>query len=183
MPLTGEGWGPKCWTTREVLSLNFLIGQGRPWHCINAVPGGRSVLCMILHRRENIRRPVHGFLSTLSFSQWSGYVSLLNHCHKCQRWVQLYVESCETPVMWLVWRTPDTATNVENNYIYIYIYNRGAGAFLVVQWLRFHAPHAGGQGSILGQGTWSCMPQLRVHMLQLKVPHGAMKVEGPACHN
>ena len=32
---------------------------------------------------------------------------------------------------------------------------------LVVQWLRLCAPNAGGQGSILGHGTRSHMPQLR----------------------
>ena len=35
------------------------------------------------------------------------------------------------------------------------------GTSLVVQWLRFHAPNAGGLGSIPGQGT-------RSHTLQLK---------------
>ena len=37
---------------------------------------------------------------------------------------------------------------------------------LVVQWLRLHAPNAGGPGSIPGQGTRSRMPQLRAHMLR-----------------
>ena len=32
---------------------------------------------------------------------------------------------------------------------------------LVVQWLRFYTPNAGGPGSISGQGTRSLMPQLR----------------------
>ena len=31
------------------------------------------------------------------------------------------------------------------------------------------APNAGAQGSIPGQGTRSCMPQIRVHMLQLNI--------------
>ena len=35
------------------------------------------------------------------------------------------------------------------------------GTFLVVQWLRLHAPNAGGQGLILDQGTKSHMLQLR----------------------
>ena len=35
------------------------------------------------------------------------------------------------------------------------------GASLVVQWLGFHAPSAGGLGSIPGQETSSHMPQLR----------------------
>ncbi|TEA37365.1 hypothetical protein DBR06_SOUSAS1910057, partial [Sousa chinensis] len=46
---------------------------------------------------------------------------------------------------------------------------------LVVQWLRLCAPNAGGLGSIPGQGTRSFMPQLRVHMLQLNIPHAATK--------
>ena len=33
---------------------------------------------------------------------------------------------------------------------------------LVVQWLRFHAPNAGGPSSIPGQGTSSHMPQLKI---------------------
>ena len=40
----------------------------------------------------------------------------------------------------------------------------------VVQWLRLHAPNAGGLGSIPGQGTKS-------HMLQTS------KTEGPTCCN
>ena len=42
---------------------------------------------------------------------------------------------------------------------------------LVVQCLRLRAPKAGGLGSIPGQGTRSYMPQLRVHMPQVKSPH------------
>ena len=34
-----------------------------------------------------------------------------------------------------------------------------AGTFLVVQWLRYHTPNAGGLGSIPGHGTRSYMPQ------------------------
>ena len=41
-------------------------------------------------------------------------------------------------------------------------------ASLVVQWLRLRSPNAGGPGSILGQGTESHMPQLRVHTAQIK---------------
>ena len=40
--------------------------------------------------------------------------------------------------------------------------------FLVVQWLRVHAPNAEGPGVIAGQGT-------RSHMLQLKILHAAAK--------
>ncbi|TEA33101.1 hypothetical protein DBR06_SOUSAS18610013, partial [Sousa chinensis] len=46
---------------------------------------------------------------------------------------------------------------------------------LVVQWLRLHTPNAGGPGSISGQGTRSHMLQLRVRMLQLKIPHATTK--------
>ena len=42
------------------------------------------------------------------------------------------------------------------------------GTSLVAQWLRLWAPNAEGLGSIPGQGTGSHMPQLRVHMLQLR---------------
>ena len=55
--------------------------------------------------------------------------------------------------------------------------NNDSGAFLVVQWLRFHTPNAGGPGSIPGGGTKSHMPQLSVHMLQIKKPSAAMKTE------
>ena len=41
---------------------------------------------------------------------------------------------------------------------------------LVVQGVGFRAPNAGGPGSNLGQGTRAHMPQLRVHILQLKTP-------------
>ena len=43
------------------------------------------------------------------------------------------------------------------------------GTSLVVQWLRFHVPNAGGWGSILSQETRSHMPQLRIRTLQLKI--------------
>ena len=48
---------------------------------------------------------------------------------------------------------------------------------LVVQWLKRHAPNAGRQGSIPGQGTRLHIPQLRVHMLQLKILHITMKTD------
>ena len=49
------------------------------------------------------------------------------------------------------------------------------GMSLVVQWLRLHAPHAEGLGSIPGQRTRSHMPQLRAHMPQLKILHATVK--------
>ena len=40
----------------------------------------------------------------------------------------------------------------------------GVETSLMVQWLRLHAPNAGGLVSIPGQGNRSHMPQLRVRM-------------------
>ena len=51
------------------------------------------------------------------------------------------------------------------------------GISLVAQWLRLHAPNAGGQGSNPGQGTRSHMLQLRVHTPQLKIQHEATKTQ------
>ena len=51
-----------------------------------------------------------------------------------------------------------------------------SGTSLVVQWLRLLTLNAGVLGSIPGQGTRSFMLQLRVHMLQLKIPQAATKV-------
>ncbi|TEA28872.1 hypothetical protein DBR06_SOUSAS4010089, partial [Sousa chinensis] len=56
------------------------------------------------------------------------------------------------------------------------------GTSLVVQWLRLHTPNAGSPGSIPGQGTRSHMPQLRVRVPQLKIPHATTKIEDPTCH-
>ena len=50
------------------------------------------------------------------------------------------------------------------------------GAFLFVQWLRLHAPSAGGPGSIPGQKT-------RSHMQQLKILHATKKTEEPTGRN
>ena len=44
----------------------------------------------------------------------------------------------------------------------------------MVQWLRHCAPNV---GSIPGQGARSHMPQLRVCILQLKVPYAATKAQ------
>ena len=43
---------------------------------------------------------------------------------------------------------------------------------LIVQWLRLHAPNAGGLDSIPGQGT-------RFHMQQLKIPYATTKIKDP----
>ena len=53
----------------------------------------------------------------------------------------------------------------------------------MVQWPRLWGPNAGGLGLILGQGTRSYMLQLRIHTLQLKIPHSITKMEGPERHN
>ncbi|TEA09823.1 hypothetical protein DBR06_SOUSAS29710008, partial [Sousa chinensis] len=42
---------------------------------------------------------------------------------------------------------------------------------LVVQWLRLHAPNAGGLGSIPGQGTRSHMQQLKILRATTKTWH------------
>ena len=47
-----------------------------------------------------------------------------------------------------------------------------SGIFLVVQWLRLHAPNAGGPGSTPGQGTRSQLLQLR-----LKILHATSKTQ------
>ena len=45
----------------------------------------------------------------------------------------------------------------------------------MVQWLRRHAPNAVGLGSVPAQEARSHMPQLRVQMLQLKIPPPAKR--------
>ena len=45
------------------------------------------------------------------------------------------------------------------------------------------APNAGSACSIPGQGARPHMPQLRVCLLQLKIPHATVKTEDPECHN
>ena len=43
--------------------------------------------------------------------------------------------------------------------------------------------NSGALGSIPGQGTKSHMPQLRMFMPQLNIPHVARKTEDTKCHN
>ena len=43
------------------------------------------------------------------------------------------------------------------------------------QWLRLHAPDAGGPGLIPGQGTRSRMLQLKILHVATKIPHAAPK--------
>ena len=46
------------------------------------------------------------------------------------------------------------------------------GTSLLVQWLRFCTPDAGGLGSIPGQGTRSYMPQLKISHATTKIRSG-----------
>ena len=57
------------------------------------------------------------------------------------------------------------------------------GTSLVAQWLRFHAPNAGGLGSIPGEETRSQMPQSRVGVLQLKTPQDTIKTQNSQINN
>ena len=56
-----------------------------------------------------------------------------------------------------------------NSMVVFVALGRGGGASLVVQRLGLHAPKIGGLGLIPDQGTPSCMLQLRVNMLQLRL--------------
>ena len=49
------------------------------------------------------------------------------------------------------------------------------GTSLAVQWLRLHAPNAGGLGSIPGQGTRSLMPKLKIPRAATKTQHSQIK--------
>ena len=55
------------------------------------------------------------------------------------------------------------------------------GTSLMVQWLRFQVPTAGGPGLIHDQGTRSHVSQLRVHMVLLKILRAATKRFCPSC--
>ena len=61
------------------------------------------------------------------------------------------------------------------------ILKKKLGTSLVVQWLRLHAPNAGGSGSIPGQGARTHIPQLRVCMLRLKISRAAVQMGHPVC--
>ena len=51
------------------------------------------------------------------------------------------------------------------------------GTSLVVQWVRLCTSNAGGLGLNPGEGTRTYRMQLRVHMLQLKIPHATAKTQ------
>ena len=53
----------------------------------------------------------------------------------------------------------------------------------MVQWLRLHAPNAGGPGSTSGQGTRSHMCQPRVPMPQLKILQASTKSQHSKINN
>ena len=63
------------------------------------------------------------------------------------------------------------------------MHNEESGDFPGASVTRLHAPKVGGLGSIPGQGTRSHMLQLRVYMLQLKIPHATKKTEDHTCCN
>ena len=46
----------------------------------------------------------------------------------------------------------------------------------MVQWLRLSTPNTGGSGSIPGQGTRSCMLQLKILHAARKISHVATKI-------
>ena len=70
----------------------------------------------------------------------------------------------------------EVASSHPSHYVEsILINHANGGASLVVQWLRLHAPSAGGLGSTPGQETRPHIPQLRVYMLQVKISHTANK--------
>ena len=75
-------------------------------------------------------------------------------------------------------RSPDPLHQISCSVFILVAHSQTIRA--TVQWLIFHAPNAGDPGLILGQGTKSSMSQLRVDMLQLKIPHTATKTEDPA---
>ena len=52
----------------------------------------------------------------------------------------------------------------------------------MVQWLRLHAPNEGGP-ALVPHTTRTPMPQLRVHMLQLKILSATTRIKDPACFN
>ena len=54
----------------------------------------------------------------------------------------------------------------------------------MVQWLRLHAPNAGGPGSIPGQGARSHVPATKkIQHAAIKDLHAASKTEYPLSHN
>ena len=53
----------------------------------------------------------------------------------------------------------------------------GDGTSQVVQWLGLCAPNAGGPGSIPGQGTRSCMMQLKILHAATKIPCATSKTQ------
>ena len=82
-------------------------------------------------------------------------------------------------------------------YVYIYMYictrthtqwnysaiKKNEGTSLVAQWVGLRTPNAGGPGSTPGQGTRSHVPQLRVHMPQLRSPPAATNTQCDQINN
>ena len=63
------------------------------------------------------------------------------------------------------------------NRLFFTIKKSKMGTSLVVRWLRLCAPNAGGPGLIPAQEIISHLPQLRVPVLQLKIPCAATKTQ------
>ena len=64
--------------------------------------------------------------------------------------------------------------------MYLFLQYRKIGTSLVevpslCQWLRLHAPNAGGKHSVPGRGVRSHLLQLRACMMQQKTPHATSK--------
>ena len=68
------------------------------------------------------------------------------------------------------------STHLQYGYYLGAVKNAKSGTSLVIQWLTLH-PQCRGPSLIPGRGTRSHMPQLRVCMLKLKIPHAAMKIQ------
>ena len=56
-------------------------------------------------------------------------------------------------------------------------YRKRRRVFLGDQWLRLHAPNAGGPGSIPGQGTRSHMPQLKIPCAATGTQHSQINTQ------
>ena len=73
------------------------------------------------------------------------------------------------------WKHKYSAKSVLQHSL-LHFKNHCLGTSLVVQWIRLHAPNAGTWvQSLVREQDPTCMPQLRVHMPQLRSPSAATK--------